>query len=104
MEEKTNMSEMVAEIEGASDEELRGVIERWFERTRTSGMKIGAFYISAAVADAIKKNVKTGSLRDYQRATKAVMDIVSVQLKQHETQQNDLEEAMEEIDDDGTAE
>ena len=57
--------------------------------------------ISAAVYGAIEKNLKKGSassLRDYQRAIKRIVEIVSVQL----TQQNDLE--IEEAENDGTAE
>ena len=103
MEENLNMSEVVAEIKNASEEELRETIERWFEQTRTSGMKIGASFISAAVYDVIAKNLTEGnnsSLRDYKRAIKKVIEIVSVQLKQQVTVQNDLEAA----DDDGTAE
>ena len=98
--EETKMSEAVAEIKGASEEELRKVIEKWFESTRTQGMKIGAQFIAAAIYGVIEKNLKNGSkssLRDYQRAIKRIMEIVSVQLKQ-ETVQNDLvvEEAAEE--------
>lgn len=94
MGENTNVSKAIEEIKGANDEQLKQVVERWFEQTRTSGMKIGASFISAAVYDAIDKNLKNGfnsSLRDYQRAVKRVLEIVSVQLKQ-ETVQNDLEE------------
>ena len=101
--EETKMSDVVAEIKGASEEELREVIEKWFESTRTQGMKIGAKFISIAVYDAIEKNLKKGSqssLRDYQRAIKRIIEIVSVQLKQQKTVQNDLEEAS----DDGTTE
>lgn len=90
--EETKMSEVVSEIKGASEEELREVIEKWFEQTRTSGMRLGAQFISAAVYGAIEKNLKKGSqssLRDYQRTIKRIIEIVSVQL----TQQNDLEEA-----------
>ena len=106
MEENKNMTEVVAEIKGATEEELREVIEKWFESTRTQGMKIGAQFISAAVYGAIENNLKKGSqssLRDYQRAIKRVIEIVSVQLKQ-ETVQNDLEESTEEVVNDGTAE
>lgn len=95
MEEKFNMSEVVNEIKDASEEELKNVIERWFEQTRTAGMKIGAAFISAAVYDAIEKNLKKNSkpsMNDYRRAVKRVIEIVSVQLKQQETVQNDLEE------------
>lgn len=104
MEENTKMSEVVSEIKGASEEELREVIEKWFENTRTQGMKIGAQFISAAVYGAIEKNLKKGtnsSLRDYQRAIKRIVEIVSVQLNQQETQQNDL--LTKETDNDGTA-
>ena len=107
MEENTNMSEVIDEIKNASEEELREVIEQWFESTRTDGMKIGAYFVSAAVAGAIEKNLKNGmksSHRDFERAIKRVLEIVSVQLKQHETQQNDLEEATEEVANDGTTE
>jgi len=96
--EETKMTEVVSEIQNASEEELRKVIEKWFESTRTSGMKVGATFIAAAVYGAIEKNLKKGSqssLRDYQRAIKRVVEIVSVQLKQQETQQNDLKEATE---------
>ena len=102
--EETKMSDVVSEIKGASEEELRKVIEKWFENTRTQGMKIGANFISIEVYDAIEKNLKKGSqssLRDYQRAIKRIIEIVSVQLKQQETVQNDL---VEEADNDGTAE
>lgn len=98
--EETKISEVVSEIKSASEEELREVIEKWFESTRTSGMKIGAQLISAAVYGAIEKNLKKGSnssLRDYQRAIKRIIEVVSVQLKQHETQQNDSEEVTEEV-------
>ena len=98
MEETTNMSEVVSEIKGASEEELREVIEKWFESTRTSGMHIGAQFISAAVYGAIQKNLKNGmnsSLRDFQRAIKRIVEIVSVQLNQ-ETVQNDLKKTSEE--------
>lgn len=96
MDEKTNMSEVIDEVKNASEEELQEVIEKWLESTRTDGMKLGAYFISAAVAGAIEKNLKNGSkssLRDYQRAIKRIAEIVSVQL----TKQNDLatEEAIE---------
>jgi hypothetical protein len=58
-------------------------------------MKIGAQFISAAIAGAIKQNLKNGSQsshRDYQRAIKRIEEIISVQLKQQVTQQNDSEE------------
>ena len=94
MEEKLNTSEVVEEINGASEEEVKEIIERWFEKTRTAGMKIGASFISIAVYDAIKKNLKDGmnsSHRDFKRAINKIYEIISVQLKQNETVQNDLE-------------
>jgi hypothetical protein len=94
MEENTNMSAVVDEIKNADEESLQKLIEDWFEKTRTDGMKLGAYFISAAVAGAIDKNLKDGmqsSHRDFERAIKRVLEIVSVQLKQHETQQNDSE-------------
>ena len=105
MEEKTNMSAVVDEIKNADEESIKKIVEDWFERTRTDGMKIGAQFIAAAVYEAIEKNLKKGSqssLRDYQRAIKRIVEIVSVQLKQQETQQNDLE--TEETNNDGTVE
>lgn len=93
MEENTNMKEVVEEIRNASEDELRKVVEQWFETTRTQGMKIGAQFISAAIFGVIQKHIKkkTGakpSLRDYQRCMDEIIKIVSVQL----TTQNDSEE------------
>ena len=107
MSEEINMSDVIDEVKNATEEELRDVIKRWFDSTRTDGLKIGAYLISAAVFEAIEKNLTKGSnssLRDYQRAIKRIIEIVSVQLKQEHTLQNDLEETMEDITNDGTAE
>lgn len=101
--EDNKMSAVVEEIKNASEDELREVIEKWFENTRTSGMRIGATYIAVAVYGAIEKNLTKGnnsSLRDYQRAIKRIIEIVSVQLKQEETIQNDSTEVTEEVADD----
>lgn len=100
MEEAKITENAVQEIKNANEEQLRGVIEKWFETTRTDGMKLGAYYISMGVYAAIQKNlVKSGktSLRDYKRAIDDIMKIVAVQLK---TEQNDSEE----VTNDGTAE
>ena len=97
------VSKAVSEIKNANEEELKKVIEEHFEAVRIQGMKIGATYIAAAIQGAIDKNLtkgKNSSLRDYQRAFKRVMEIISVQL----TRQNDLEEVAEEETNDGTAE
>ena len=99
MEEEKVVS-AVAEIKNASEDELKQVITRWFESTRTAGMKIGAKMISAGVFAAIQKHtMKPGkvSLRDYERMTAEIKKLISVQL----TEQNDSEEVKE---DDGTAE
>lgn len=79
-----NISKAIEEIKSASEEELKEIIEQWFERTRTDGMHLGAYLISAAVLDTIDKNLKNGmnsSHRDFERAIKKVVEIVSVQLK-----------------------
>ena len=99
----TNMKEVVEEIKGVTEDELKEVIEKWFESTRTDGMKIGAKLISAAVFGVIKEHLKKKSkpsLRDYQRCIDRIIEIISVQL----TQQNDSEEVTEESANDGTAE
>lgn len=105
MEENTNVMKAIEEIKGADEEQLKKVIEDWFESTRTQGMKIGAQFIAAAVMGAINKNLKNGmnsSHRDFERAIKRIFEIVSVQLKQEETVQNDLN--VEDVTNDGTAE
>ena len=92
------ISEAVAELQGADEVKLKEIISKWFESTRTSGMKIGAQFISAAVAGVIQKHLKKASkpsLRDYQRCVNDINKIIAVQL----TQQNDSEE-----NNDGTTE
>ena len=89
-----NIKEAVKEIKESNEESLHKVIEDWFERTRTSGMKIGAQYISAAIFGVIQKNIvkkAKPSLRDYKRMTEEIIKIISVQLKQQDTEQNDSE-------------
>ena len=99
---EANIKEAVKEIKESNEESLQKVIEDWFERTRISGMKIGAQYISAAIFGVIQKNIvkkAKPSLRDYKRMTEEIIKIISVQLKQ----QNDLETEKENTND-GTAE
>jgi hypothetical protein len=104
MAEEIKMSEVIDEVKNASEEELREVIEQWFEKTRTDGMKIGAQFIAAAVMGKIHKHLdKPGktSLRDHERCIADIKKILAVQL----TQQNDLEKDEEEVAaNDGTAE
>ena len=100
MAEELNIAEVVKEVKNASEEELRKVIEGWYERTRTNGLKIGAQMISVAVYGKIEKHLKKGSkpsLRDYQRCVDDILKLVSVQI----TRQND---SGEENKNDGTAE
>lgn len=100
MTEETNMKEVVEEIKGATEEELKEVIEKWFESTRTQGMKIGAQYISAAIYGVIQKNIAKNtkpSLRDYKRCIDGIMKIISVQL----AQQNNTKEQNDIIEEDG---
>lgn len=94
MDEETNVSQAVAEIKNANEEELRKVIEHWFEATHNDGLKIGAQLISAAVYAAIQKNLnKEGktTMNDYKRAIKEITKIIQVQL----TKQNDSEKEKE---------
>ena len=100
-----NIKEAIEEIKEADEETLRDTVEKWFESTRTAGMKIGAQYISAAIFSIIQRHTKKAaktSLNDYKRMTADIIKIISVQL----TKQNDLEEneVVREINNDGTAE
>lgn len=94
MAEETNIQEVVEEIRGADEETLQSTVEKWFESTRTVGMKLGAKFISAAVFGVIQKHLKKKakpSLRDYERAMDEIIKIIAVQL----TEQNDSEEVIE---------
>ena len=102
MAEETNIKEVVKEIKENDEESLQKVIEDWFERTRTQGLKFGAQYISAAIFGVILKHTKKASkvsLNDYKRMTAEIIKIISVQL----ATQNDLETEKENTND-GTAE
>lgn len=95
MAEETNIKEAVKEIKASDEESLQKVIEDWFERTRNQSIKIGAQYISAAIFGVIQKNIvkkAKPSLRDYKRMTEEIIKIISVQLTQQNTEQNDSEE------------
>lgn len=88
---EVNMSEVMDEIKNANEDELRNVIEGWYERTRTDGMRLGAKFISAAIYGIIQKHTKKASktsLNDYKRMTAEIIKIISVQV----TEQNDSEE------------
>ena len=91
---EANIKEAIKEIKESDEESLQKVIEDWFERTRTQGLKLGAQYISAAIFGVISKHIikkVKPSLRDYKRCIDEIIKIVSVQLNQQDTQQNDSE-------------
>ena len=90
MEENKAISQAVEEIKSADETKLKETVEKWFSETRTAGMKIGAYYISAGVYGIIQKHLKKGkepSRRDLERCVNEILKVVSVQLN---TQQNDL--------------
>lgn len=101
---EVNMSEVINEVKNANEDDLRKVIEAWFEKTRTDGLKIGANFISAAIYGIIQKHIikkEKASLRDYKRMTDEIIKIISVQL----TKQNDSEKVIvEDNEDDRTTE
>ena len=94
MAEETNIKEVVKEIKESNEESLQKVVEDWFERTKNQSIKIGVQYISAAIFGVIQKNIikkAKPSLRDYKRCIDEIIKIVSVQLNQQNTEQNDSE-------------
>ena len=104
MSENTNMAEVVSEIQNATEEELREVIEKWFNTTRTSGMKIGAQSMSAAIFGVIKKHLKktsAPSLRDYKRCVDEIVGIISVQLAEQNNseKENETNDMVDEVND-----
>lgn len=96
MEENKKVSEAISEIRNADEESLKKVIEGWFERTRTDGLKIGARFIAAAVMGKFKKHLeKPGkiSLRDYERCFADIKKMLLVQLtEQNDSKENDASE------------
>ena len=101
MEQNQTFDEVVKELQAtnSNEAELREVIEKWFTATRATGMKLGAYMISAAVYETMRKHLKKGkdaSLRDYKRMTDDIVKIVTVQLAQQndsttETETNEQE-------------
>lgn len=104
MAEEVKMSEVIDEIKNASEEEITEVIEDWFRKTRTDGMKLGAQFIAAGVWGAMQANLNKPkpSLRDYERFVKDVRKIIAVQLNRKDDAQTS--EVVEEVANDGTAE
>lgn len=87
MENNLNMTDVVAEVKNANEDELKAVIEKWFEATRTQGLQMGAKYISAAIMGAMQKHLhKEGkvTLRDYKRMVDDISRIIAVPLKKQE--------------------
>ena len=100
MAENTNMTDVISEIKNATEDDLLEVVTKWFDQTRTSGMKIGAQYVSASIFSVIKKHLKktsSPSLRDYKRCVDEIVGIISVQLVEHN-------EVAKENENDGTEE
>ena len=107
MTEEVKMSEVIDEIKNATDEEITEVIEEWFRKTRTDGMKLGAQFIAAGVFGALQANLNKAkpSLRDYERCTKDIRKIIAVPLtRNNDAEQTDANEVVEEVANDGTAE
>ena len=81
------------------DDALKKTIEDWYEKTRTTGMKLGAQMICVAGENILKKHLtKRGkpSLRDYERATAELAKLFSVPLKDITEQNNSGEDNGEE--------
>lgn len=95
MENKIDMTEIVTEVKNASEEELTEVIKDWFEKTRMQGLKLGATYISAAIAGAIRKHLnKEGkvTLRDYKRLVDDIAKIISVPFSKNNKDEKETQE------------
>lgn len=94
MTEEVKMSEVVDEIKNATEDELPKLIEAWFERTRTDGLRLGAKYVSLGIFGAIQKNLNKPkpSFRDYERCIKDIRKIISVPIaKANEvSEENDI--------------
>lgn len=98
MDEDVKVQEVVEEVRAADDEELKRVIETWYEKTRTDGMKLGAQFMCAAVYGAMQKHIlqkANPSFRDYKRMSDDIVKVISVPLRKQETQQNDSDNAAE---------
>jgi hypothetical protein len=97
MDENINISEVTDEIKNADENELKTVVERWYESTYTSGLKLGARYMAIGASSIMNKHLskkeKEPTLRDYKRCIKELADFLEVQLKtqQNETQKENAE-------------
>ena len=71
------------------DEKIKEVIHDWYDKTYTSGLKMGAKYMAIGAATIMKKHLGENSkptLRDYKRCVEELSSFLEVQLK---TQQNE---------------
>lgn len=87
------IADAVKELKDSNEAQLKETIEKWFEQTRTSGMRIGAQFIAAGAYGIMQKHLKkpNPSRRDYERMTDELLKMFAVQLKQPETQQTNSE-------------
>ena len=107
MAEENNMSEVVSEIKNATEEDIKEVVEKWFEKTRMDGMRLGAQFIAAGCWGAIQKNLNkpNPSLRDHKRCIEDIRKIIAVQLhKKNESEETNATEVVEDTTDDGATE
>ena len=108
MTEEIKTQEVIEEIKNATDETLKSTIEKWYESTRTDGMKLGAKLVAFATLDALKKHINKPkpSLRDYERCIKDIRKIILVQVSQPDNDNKNVEnnEAVEEVQNDGATE
>lgn len=100
----TEAAEVIEEIKNTDEDTLKETISKWYEKTRTDGMQLGAKYICYGVYAAIRKHTSKSrktTLRDYQRCIKEIEEIIKVPLGLGNTAQNN---SKEENKDDGTTE
>lgn len=107
MAEENNMSEVISEIQNATEEDLKQIIEQWFEKTRMDGMRLGAQFIAAGCWGALQKNLSkpSPSLRDYKRCIEDIRKIIAVQLHNNTGLEDaSATEVVEDATDDGATE
>ena len=108
MTEQIKTQEVIDEIKNATEDTLKSTIEKWYESTRTDGMKIGATVIAFAVLDAIKTHINKPkpSLRDYERCIKDIRKIIAIQVaKQNGDNENaEKNDVVEEVSNDRATE
>lgn len=108
MTEEIKTQEVIEEIKNADEDTLQSTIKKWYESTRTDGMKIGAKLIAFAVLDALKKHINKPkpSLRDYERCIKDIRKIITVQVTQQKDGNENVtnNDVVEEVQNDGATE